>query len=75
MPYRNATDPSEVLVFFKTDLRDTADRASTEALDERMNALVSSMDGFLSIKPYAAGEHPEHRKAQRRGREEFHKRC
>ncbi len=92
VPYRRVKDPTEVVVIFKTHLREGADTEAYRRTSRRMHELVEQIPGFISIKPYTAEdgeeidlvrfanedalklwkEHPEHREAQRRGREEFY---
>ncbi len=92
MPYRRVKAPKEVVVIFKTHLRDGADEEGYRRTSQRMHELVERIPGFISIKGYTAedGEaidlvrfetedalrvwkdQPEHREAQRRGREEFY---
>jgi len=87
-------DPTEVVVIFKTHLRNGADSEAYRKTSRRMHELVEQMPGFISIKAYtgedgeeidlvrfaseealkAWKEQPEHREAQRRGREEFYDR-
>ncbi len=94
MPYRRVKDPTEVVVIFKTHLRDGADSEAYRKTSRRMRELVEQIPGFISIKAYtgedgeeidlvrfanedalkAWKEQPEHREAQRRGREEFYDR-
>ena len=91
MAYRRVKDPTEVVVIFKTHLRDRADEDAYRRMSARMHELVAQIPGFISIKAYTGEdgevidlvrfqnekalrvwkEHPEHREAQRRGREEF----
>src|SRR5438128_3993184 len=92
--YRRVKDPTEVVVIFKTHLRDGADSEAYRKTSRRMHELVERIPGFISIKAYtgedgeeidlvrfanedalkAWKEQPEHREAQRRGREEFYDR-
>ncbi len=85
-------DPTEVVVIFKTHLRDGADAEAYRRTSQRMHELVTQIPGFISIKGYTGEdgeqidlvrfaneralkmwkEQPEHREAQRRGREEFY---
>ena len=94
MPYRRVKDPTEVVVIFKTHLREGADSEAYRRTSRRMHELVEQIPGFISIKPYTGEdgeeidlvrfanedalklwkEQPEHREAQRRGREEFYDR-
>src|SRR5881628_4223454 len=92
VPYRSVKNPTEVVVIFKTHLRDGADSEAYRKTSRRMHELVEQIPGFISIKAYtgedgeeidlvrfaneealkAWKEQPEHREAQRRGREEFY---
>lgn len=54
MTYEHVPDPTEVVVFFKTDLRDEARGEEYEEPDARMFEVVSHMPGFLSFKAYTA---------------------
>lgn len=92
MAYRRVKDPTEVVVIFKTHLREGADEQAYRRTSRRMRELVAQIPGFISIKAYTGedGEaldlvrfenedalqvwknQPEHREAQRRGREEFY---
>lgn len=92
MPYRRVKDPTEVVVIFKTHLREGADSEAYRKTSRRMHELVERIPGFISIKAYTGEdgeeidlvrfatedslniwkEQPEHRVAQRRGREEFY---
>jgi len=92
LPYRRVKAPKEVVVIFKTHLRDGADEEAYRLTSQRMHELVEQIPGFISIKGYTAEdgeaidlvrfetedalrvwkEQPEHREAQRRGREEFY---
>lgn len=94
MVYRRVKDPTEVVVIFKTHLRDGADSEAYGRTSRRMHQLVAQIPGFISIKAYTGEdgegidlvrfandealkmwrEQPEHRDAQRRGREEFYDR-
>ena len=94
MPYRHVNNPTEVVVIFKTHLRDGADSEAYRKTSRRMHELVEQIPGFISIKAYTGEdgeeidlvrfanedalkiwkEQPEHREAQRRGREEFYDR-
>ena len=94
VPYRRVKDPTEVVVIFKTHLRDGADPEAYRKTSRRMHVLVEQIPGFISIKAYTGEdgeeidlvrfanedalklwkEQPEHREAQRRGREEFYDR-
>jgi len=94
LPYRNVKDPTEVVVIFKTHLREGADSEAYAKTSRRMHELVEQIPGFISIKAYTGEdgeeidlvrfanedaltmwkEQPEHREAQRRGREEFYDR-
>ena len=94
VPYRNVKDPTEVVVIFKTHLREGADSEAYAKTSRRMHELVEQIPGFISIKAYTGEdgeeidlvrfanedaltmwkEQPEHREAQRRGREEFYDR-
>jgi heme-degrading monooxygenase HmoA len=87
------SEPSrKVLVLIRTSLRANCDLAAYEAMDARMNELVSQIEGYQGAKAFTAedGEtiavvqfdsheallrwraHPEHREAQRAGREKFY---
>jgi heme-degrading monooxygenase HmoA len=94
VPYRRVKDPTEVVVIFKTHLREGADSEAYSKTSRRMHELVEEIPGFISIKAYTGEdgeeidlvrfaneealrlwkEQPEHREAQRRGREEFYDR-
>ena len=94
MPYGQVKDPTEVVVIFKTHLREGADSEAYAKTSRRMHELVEQIPGFISIKAYTGEdgeeidlvrfaneealrvwkEQPEHREAQRRGREEFYDR-
>lgn len=94
MPYRRVKDPTEVVVIFKTHLREGADSEAYAKTSRRMHELVERIPGFISIKAYTGEdgeeldlvrfayekalrmwkEQPEHREAQRRGRDEFYDR-
>jgi len=94
VPYRRVKDPTEVVVIFKTHLREGADSEAYAKTSRRMRELVGRIPGFISIKAYTGEdgeeidlvrfaneealkmwkEEPEHREAQRRGREEFYDR-
>ena len=82
----------KVLVLIRTSLRPNCDLAAYEAMDARMNELVSQIPGYQGIKAFTADDgesiaiaqfdsheallrwraHPEHRGAQRAGREKFY---
>jgi heme-degrading monooxygenase HmoA len=94
VPYRRVKHPTEVVVIFKTHLRQGADSDAYRRTSRRMHELVEQIPGFISIKAYTGEdgeeidlvrfanedalkiwkEQPEHREAQRRGREEFYDR-
>src|SRR5213594_3827165 len=94
VPYRSVKNPTEVVVIFKTHLREGADTEAYRKTSRRMHELVEQIPGFISIKAYTGEdgeeidlvrfanedaltmwkEQPEHREAQRRGREEFYDR-
>jgi heme-degrading monooxygenase HmoA len=92
--YRRVKNPKEIVVLFKTHLRDGADEEAYARTCERMHELVAHLPGFTSIRGYTSDDgdkvdivrfeseealkawrsDPEHREAQRRGREEFYDR-
>src|SRR5438132_6881403 len=50
--YRRVKDPTEVVVIFKTHLRDGADSEAYRKTSRRMHELVERIPGFISIKAY-----------------------
>ena len=50
MAYRRVKEPTEVVVIFKTHLRDGADVGVYERTSQRMHDLVEEIPGFTSIK-------------------------
>jgi heme-degrading monooxygenase HmoA len=88
----SSTPFAKVFVLIRTSLRPGADLAAYEAMNARMEALVSQIPGYLGIKGYTSEDgdsvaiaqfeshdallrwrnHPEHREAQRAGRERFY---
>src|SRR5438309_10606753 len=50
--YRRVKDPTEVVVIFKTHLRDGADSEAYRKTSRRMIELVERVRGFISIKAY-----------------------
>src|SRR5437867_6633680 len=50
VPYRRVKDPTEVVVIFKTHLRDGADSEAYRKTSRRMHELVEQIPGFISIK-------------------------
>src|SRR3989449_11584880 len=47
--YRRVKDPTEVVVIFKTHLRDGADAGAYRKTSRRMHELVEQIPGFISI--------------------------
>ncbi len=54
MTYRRVQEPTEVVVIFKTHLRDGADVEEYERTSRRMHDLVEEIPGFISIKGYTS---------------------
>lgn len=59
MSYRRMKDPTEVVVIFKTHLRDGADTAEYKRASRRMNELVKEIPGFISIKGFTSEDGEE----------------
>lgn len=59
MVYRRVKDPSEVVVIFKTHLRQGADVSEYGRASQRMHDLVGKIPGFISIKGYMAEDGEE----------------
>lgn len=56
MTYRRVADPSEVVVIFKTHLRDGAGEVAYEKASKRMHDLVETIPGFISIKGFRSAD-------------------
>jgi len=50
--YRRVKDPKEIVVIFKSHMRDDADEVAYRRASSRMRELVSKIPGFLSVKDY-----------------------
>src|SRR6058998_4318214 len=59
MSYRRVKDPTEVIVIFKTHLREGADSEAYRKTSRRMHELVEQIPGFISIKAYTAEDGEE----------------
>ena len=59
MPYRRVKDPTEVVVIFKTHLRNGADSEAYRKTSRRMHELVEQIPGFISIKAYTCEDGEE----------------
>src|SRR5207247_11201340 len=57
--YRSVKNPTEVVVIFKTHLRDGADSEAYRKTSRRMHELVEQIPGFISIKAYTAEDGEE----------------
>src|SRR2546427_7645023 len=57
--YRRVKDPTEVVVIFKTHLRDRADLEAYRKTSRRMHELVEQIPGFISIKAYTGEDGEE----------------
>jgi heme-degrading monooxygenase HmoA len=59
MTYRQVKDPSEIVVIFKTHLREGANAKEYERTSRRMREIVGEIPGFISIKGYTAEDGEE----------------
>ena len=59
MSYRRVKDPTEVVVIFKTHLRDGVDAGAYRKTSRRMHELVEQIPGFISIKAYTGEDGEE----------------
>lgn len=59
MTYHRVEDPSEVVVLFKTHLREGANEAAYGKASKRMHELVETIPGFISIKGYRSEDGEE----------------
>src|SRR5947199_2379101 len=59
MSYRRVKDPTEVIVIFKTHLREGADSEAYRKTSRRMHELVEQIPGFISIKAYTGEDGEE----------------
>src|SRR5438445_11216397 len=59
LPYRRVKDPTEVVVIFKTHLREGADSEAYRRTSRRMHELVERIPGFISIKAYTGEDGEE----------------
>src|SRR2546425_10882775 len=59
VPYRSVKNPTEVVVIFKTHLREGADSEAYAKTSRRMHELVEQIPGFISIKAYTGEEAEE----------------
>src|SRR5438309_10293914 len=59
LTYRRVKDPTEVVVIFKTHLRDGADSEAYRKTSRRMHELVEQIPGFISIKAYTGEDGEE----------------
>src|SRR5256712_7004557 len=57
--YRRVKDPTEVVVIFKTHLRDGADAGAYRKTSRRMHELVEQIPGFFSFKAYTGEDGEE----------------
>jgi len=57
--YRRVKDPKEVVVIFKTHLRDGADSREYGRASQRMHELAGTIPGFVSIKGYHSDDGEE----------------
>jgi len=57
--YRRVKDPTEVVVIFKTHVRDGADTAEHNRASRRMHELVKEIPGFISIKGFTSEDGEE----------------
>jgi len=56
---RRVKNPSEIVVIFKTHLREGADQEEYAKTSRRMHELVETIPGFISIKGYTGREGDE----------------
>src|SRR5947199_9256753 len=59
VPYRSVKNPTEVVVIFKTHLRNGADSEAYRKTSRRMHELVEQIPGFISIKAYTCEDGEE----------------
>ena len=59
MTYRRVKDPKEIVVIFKTHLREGTDTAEYAKASKRMQTLVKTIPGFISIKGYRSEDGDE----------------
>src|SRR3989442_2893006 len=59
VPYRSVKNPTEVVVIFKTHLRDGADSEAYRKTSRRMHELVEQVPGFISINAYTGEDGEE----------------
>src|SRR5256885_1848646 len=59
VPYRRVKNPTEVVVIFKTHLRDGADSEAYRKTSRRMHELVEQISGYISIKAYTGEDGDE----------------
>jgi heme-degrading monooxygenase HmoA len=59
LTYRRVEDPSEIVVLFKTHLREGADEEAYNKASKRMHELVEAIPGFISIKGYRSEDGEE----------------
>ncbi len=59
MKYLRVKDPTEMVVFFKTDLREGADEEAYGATSRRMHEIVEAMPGFIGMKTYSSEDGDE----------------
>jgi heme-degrading monooxygenase HmoA len=57
--YRRVKNPTEIVVIFKTHLREGADEKEYAKASRRMHELVETIPGFLSIKAYTGEDGDE----------------
>lgn len=56
MAYREVGEPKEMVVIFKIDHREDLNEEEYQKASRRMNALVATMPGFISIKDYTGAD-------------------
>lgn len=59
MTYHRVREPKSVVVIFKTQLRDGADKVAYAKASRRMRELVETIPGFVSIKAYKGDDGEE----------------
>jgi len=59
VPHRRVKDPTQVVVIFKTHLREGADVEAYRKTSRRMHELVEQIPGFISIKAYTGEDGEE----------------
>src|SRR5438128_9974822 len=59
LPYRNVKDPTEVVVIFKTHLREGADTEAYRKTSRRMHELVEQIPGCISMMAHSGEDGEE----------------